>query len=79
MKGRTPNAILSEGEQKVLAISDFISEMRLSEINKGIIFDDPVTSLDDYRKNEIGKRLVEESIKKQVIIFTHDLVFVSFS
>lgn len=77
LKGRTPNAILSEGEQKVLAISDFISEMRLSEINKGIIFDDPVTSLDDYRKNEIGKRLVEESIKKQVIIFTHDLVFVS--
>ncbi|WP_341836931.1 AAA family ATPase [Chitinophaga pollutisoli] len=77
LKGNNPNAVLSEGEQKVIAIADFIAEMRLSEINRGIIFDDPVTSLDETRKSEIAKRLVEESLNKQTIIFTHDLVFVS--
>jgi energy-coupling factor transporter ATP-binding protein EcfA2 len=77
LKGRNPHAILSEGEQKVIAIADFISEMKLSDINRGIIFDDPVTSLDDKRKSEIAERLVQEALNKQVIIFTHDLVFVS--
>lgn len=77
LMGRTPNSILSEGEQKVIALADFIAEMQLSEVNRGIIFDDPVTSLDDFRKSEIAKRLVQESCYKQTIIFTHDLVFVS--
>lgn len=77
LKGRNPNAILSEGEQKVIAIADFLAEMQLSEVNRGIIFDDPVTSLDEKRKSEIAERLVKEASLKQVIIFTHDLVFVS--
>ena len=77
LKDNKPNAILSEGEQKIIALADFIAEMQLSEVNKGIILDDPVTSLDEKRKSEIAKRLVEESNSKQVIIFTHDLVFVS--
>ena len=77
LKGRSPHAVLSEGEQKVIAIADYIAEMQLSEVNRGIIFDDPVTSLDEKRKSEIAKRLAKESTLKQVIIFTHDLVFVS--
>lgn len=77
LKGRNPNAVLSEGEQKVIAIADFLAEMHLSEVNKGIIFDDPVTSLDEKRKSEIAERLAREAKQKQVIIFTHDLVFVS--
>lgn len=77
LKGKSPNAILSEGEQKVIAIADFLAEMQLSQINRGIIFDDPVTSLDERRKSKIAKRLVQESRKKQTIIYTHDLVFVS--
>lgn len=77
LKGNNPNVILSEGEQKVIALADFIAEMQLSEVNRGIIFDDPVTSLDDKRKGTIAERLIKESIKKQVVIFTHDLIFVS--
>lgn len=77
LKGKNPNAVLSEGEQKVIAIADFLAEMHLSEVNRGIIFDDPVTSLDEKRKSEIAERLVKEAQLKQVIIFTHDLVFVS--
>jgi energy-coupling factor transporter ATP-binding protein EcfA2 len=77
LKGKNPNAVLSEGEQKVIAIADFLAEMYLSEVNKGIVFDDPVTSLDERRKSEIAERLAQEALQKQVIIFTHDLVFVS--
>ncbi|RZJ98924.1 MAG: hypothetical protein EOO46_23415, partial [Flavobacterium sp.] len=77
LKGRNPNVVLSEGEQKVIAIADFLAEMQLSEINRGVIFDDPVTSLDETRKSEIAKRFAQECMVKQTIIFTHDLVFVS--
>ncbi len=77
LKGNNPNAILSEGEQKVTALADFIAEMQLSEINRGIIFDDPVTSLDEKRKNTIAERLIKEAATKQVVVFTHDLIFVS--
>lgn len=77
LKGRIPSAVLSEGEQKVIAIADFLAEMQLSQVNRGIVFDDPVTSLDEKRKSEIAERLVTETSQKQVIIFTHDLVFVS--
>ncbi len=78
LKGKKPNDVLSEGEQKVIAIADFLAEMHLSEVNKGIIFDDPVTSLDHKRKETIAQRLVEESDKKQVVIFSHDIVFVKY-
>ncbi len=77
LKGRNPAAILSEGEQKVIALADFISEMQLSDVNRGIIFDDPVNSLDEGRKKDIAYRLIKESVSKQVIVFTHDLIFVS--
>lgn len=77
LKGKNPAAILSEGEQKVIALADFISEMQLSDVNRGIIFDDPVNSLDEGRKKDIAYRLIKESGSKQVIVFTHDLIFVS--
>lgn len=75
IKGNYPSAILSEGEQKVIAIADFLSEMHVSDINRGIVFDDPVNSLDNDRKKLIALRLIKEAKIKQVIIFTHDLVF----
>lgn len=77
IKGRNPSSILSEGEQKVIAMADFLAEMQLSEINKGIILDDPVTSLDEERKSIQAERLAKEALNRQVVILTHDLVFVS--
>lgn len=70
-----PGDVLSEGQQKVLALADFLTEVELCNINGGIIFDDPVNSLDHERKLYIAKRLAKESKKRQVIIFTHDLSF----
>lgn len=77
LKGKDPSAILSEGEQKVIALADFIAETNITTINKGVILDDPVNSLDEERKSVIAERLVSICDNKQVIIFTHDLVFVS--
>lgn len=77
LKKHSPSEILSEGEQRVASIADFLAEIQLSNINRGIIFDDPVNSLDEERKSKIAERLVGEGNKRQVIIFTHDLVFVS--
>lgn len=77
LKGKEPSKILSEGEQKIISLADFLAEMRLSEITCGVIFDDPVTSLDDERKGRIAERIAEESKNNQIVVFTHDLVFVS--
>lgn len=73
----TPSQILSEGEQNACSLADFLTEAQLDKHNCGIIFDDPVTSLDHERKDRIAKRLVLEAARRQVVIFTHDLVFMS--
>ncbi len=77
LKGKDPSLVLSEGEQKVIALADFIAESNITSINRGIIFDDPVNSLDEERKYDIAKRLASIAKDKQVVVFTHDLVFVS--
>ncbi len=74
-RDKVPSEVLSEGEQKVCAIADFLSEARLDPRNWGIIFDDPVTSLDHKRKDTIAKRLVSQADDRQVIVFTHDVTF----
>lgn len=78
IKGVVPDKILSEGEQKVTSIADFITENSLNPNNYGMVFDDPVSSLDIERKEKIASRLVDLSKTKQVIIFTHDAVFLSY-
>jgi hypothetical protein len=70
-----PSEVLSEGEQKACAVADFLSEARLNPANWGIIFDDPVTSLDHERKEKIAERLVAQANERQVIVFTHDITF----
>lgn len=75
LKGKTPSAILSEGEQRAIAFADFLSETQLGNSIKGIFFDDPVNSLDHKRRYLIAKRIVEEAKSKQVVIFTHDISF----
>jgi len=69
---------LSEGEQNAIALADFLAEVSLSKNSFPIIFDDPVSSFDHIRRRKIAKRLVEESSKRQVIIFTHDILFLSY-
>lgn len=70
-----PSKILSEGEQTAVALADFLTEIQLNNRPIGIIFDDPVNSLDHMRKERIAKRLVAEACNRQVIVFTHDILF----
>ena len=67
--------ILSEGEQRAIAIGSFLAELHLDGHRGGIVFDDPVSSLDHHRRKRVARRLVEESKKRQVVVFTHDTVF----
>jgi hypothetical protein len=77
IKGVDPRKVLSEGEQRATALADFLTEIQVSGNCSGLVFDDPVTSLDHERKKLIAKRIVEEANNRQAIVFTHDLVFVA--
>ena len=70
-----PALVLSEGEQRAVAIGSFLAEIGISGVKGGIVFDDPVSSLDHKRRELVAKRLAEEASTRQVIVFTHDLYF----
>ena len=70
-----PAKVLSEGEQRAVALADFLTEVALDERSAGIVLDDPITSLDFEWKEIIAERLVAEAPGRQVILFTHDLHF----
>ena len=71
----TLSDILSEGEQKSIALAEFLTEVQLDNKNKAsIIFDDPVTSLDHKIIDEFALRLVQLSQERQVILFTHSII-----
>jgi len=72
-----PNAILSEGEQRAIGIAAFLADLSVSGASCGIIFDDPVSSLDHVRRNRVAKRLAVEAKQRQVIVLTHDIYFLS--
>ena len=74
-QSRNPSEILSEGEQRAIAIAAFLAEVALSGGKGGVVFDDPVSSLDHRRRERVAKRLAAEAAKRQVIIFTHDIYF----
>ena len=75
--GHSPDKILSEGEQRAVALADFLTEIGLNPANAGIVLDDPVTSQDHQRKDRIARRLIVEAKNRQVVVFTHDLVFLT--
>ena len=70
-------AVLSEGEQKVIAVADFLAETSFRGGSAPVVFDDPVTSLDHERIHEMVRRIVALSEKHQVVVFTHDIWFAS--
>lgn len=67
--------VLSEGESRTLSLASFLTELKTAAGKSAIIFDDPVSSLDHMWRERIGRRLVSEAEGRQVIVFTHDLLF----
>lgn len=76
--GVDPSRVLSEGEQTAAALADFLTEVELGGACAGVVFDDPVTSMDHVRKESIARRLVDEASRRQVIVFTHDILFTNY-
>jgi len=71
----TVGQVLSEGEHRCVALAAFMAELATNESKSGIVFDDPVSSLDHMHREAVAKRLVAEAARRQVIVFTHDLAF----
>lgn len=67
--------VLSDGEFRALAMACFLTEVNSIAGHSGIIIDDPVSSLDHLRTRIVAARLVREAVLRQVIVFTHDLLF----
>lgn len=66
--------ILSEGEQKAIALAEFLTELQLDNIKAPVIFDDPVNSLDHKIIDSFAKRVIRLSEQRQVVIFTHSVL-----
>jgi hypothetical protein len=70
-------AVLSEGEKTCVSLAVFLTELATSTHRSALIFDDPISSLDHRWRKQVAKRLVEEADSRQIVVFTHDLVFVN--
>jgi len=69
--------VLSEGEQTCVAIAAFLAELATAPHGSALVFDDPITSLDHKWRHKVARRLVAEAAVRQVIVFTHDLIFLN--
>jgi len=70
--------VLSEGELRGAALAGFFAELAITNNSSAIVLDDPVSSLDHINAGRIADRIVKEAEKRQVIVFTHDILFVSY-
>jgi hypothetical protein len=73
----TVQRVFSEGERTALGLAAFFTEAQLDVSKSALILDDPVTSLDHVRRALVSARLAALAETRQVIVFTHDVAFVS--
>ncbi len=69
--------IASEGEKRCIALAAFLAELSQASHQSALMFDDPVSSFDHQYRQKTAERLVEKSKVRQVIVFTHDVVFLN--
>ncbi|WDJ86962.1 AAA family ATPase [Xanthomonas campestris] len=65
--------ILSEGEQRIVALAAFLADATGLKQGMPVIFDDPISSLDQRYEEMVAKRLVDLAENRQVIVLTHRL------
>lgn len=71
--GMKSREVLSEGEQRIVALAAFLADATGLERGMPVIFDDPISSLDQRYEESVAKRLVDLAEHRQVIVFTHRL------
>ena len=67
--------ILSEGEQRIVALAAFFADATGRNESTPIIIDDPISSLDVIYEQKATKRIAELAKNRQVIVFTHRISF----
>ena len=68
---KKPEDVLSEGEQRIVALAAFFADATGRNERTPIIIDDPISSLDYNYEDTATKRIVELAKNRQVIVFTH--------
>jgi len=67
--------ILSEGERRIVALAAFLADVTGRRSNAPFVFDDPISSLNQFFEEKVVGRLVKLSKDRQVLVFTHRLSF----
>lgn len=75
--GAAIEAVLSEGELRVISLAAFLADVRVADDDSAIVFDDPMTSLDHKFQEKVAQRLVREARSRQVLVFTHSSAFMT--
>lgn len=65
--------VLSEGEQRIVALAAFLADAAGSDRSIPIVFDDPISSLDQRFEEAVAARIAELAEGRQVLVFTHRL------
>ena len=73
--GASLTTVLSQGEQRRLALAAFLAEMEVLPGGSPIVFDDPVTSIDQEGRRHIARTIARLAADRQVIVFTHEMSF----
>ncbi|HSK50453.1 MAG TPA: hypothetical protein VK889_08170 [Solirubrobacterales bacterium] len=68
--------VLSQGEQRRLALAMFLAEMEVLSDASPVVFDDPSSSVDQEGRRHIARSFVNLARRRQLIVFTHELSFV---
>ena len=66
-----PEDILSEGEQRIVALAAFFADATGRESKTPLIIDDPISSLDLLYEEKATREIVRLAAERQVIVFTH--------
>jgi ABC-type transport system involved in cytochrome c biogenesis ATPase subunit len=74
--GAPLTAVLSQGEQRRLALAAFLAEMEVLPGGSPVVFDDPATSIDQEGRRHIARTIARLAADRQVIVFTHEMSFV---
>ncbi len=72
-----PDAVLSEGERRVVALAAFLADVTAGPSDTPFVFDDPITSLDHDYEDRVVSRLCGLSDSRQVVVLTHRMTFLT--
>lgn len=69
---------LSDGEKNIVSLIMFILQAQ-KESTDLIVFDDPVSSYDEYRRKQVIDLIVDKLKGKTILILSHDQVFAKYA